>query len=162
MAGKPAGMHTITPHITVNNAAKAIDFYKQAFGGQELGRSPTPDGRLMHAALRIGDSTLMLNDEFSEMGGCHAPTGGKQPFVLHLYWDDVDKAWDQAVKAGAKVTMPLSNMFWGDRYGHLEDPFGFTWAMASRVEEVSPEEADRRGKEMFKKFRPMDQETVKK
>jgi PhnB protein len=150
MPGRPPGMHTITPHITVNNAAQAIDFYKQAFGAQELGRNATPDGRLMHAALKIGDSNLMLNDEFPEMGGCHAPQqGGKQPFVLHLYWDDVDQAWDRAVKAGAKVAMPLSNMFWGDRYGHLQDPFGFTWAMASRVEDVSPEEADRRGKEMF-------------
>jgi uncharacterized glyoxalase superfamily protein PhnB len=143
-------MHTITPHITVNNAAQAIDFYKQAFGAQELGRSATPDGRLMHAAIKIGDSNLILNDEFPEMGGCHAPPpGGKQPFVLHLYWEDVDQAWDRAVIAGAKVSMPLSNMFWGDRYGHLQDPFGFTWAMASRVEEVSPEEAHRRGKEMF-------------
>jgi len=149
MSGIPPGTHTITPHITVNNAAKAIDFYKQAFGAQELGRSATPSGKLMHAALKIGDSNLMLNDEFPEMGGAPAPSGGKQPFVLHLYWEDVDKAWDRAVKAGAKVTMPLSNMFWGDRYGHLEDPFGYTWAMASRVEDVSPEEADRRGKEMF-------------
>ena len=151
MAGKiPPGMHTITPHLTVNNAAMAIDFYKQAFGAQELGRSATPDGRLMHAALKIGDSNLMLNDEFPEMGGARAPQpGAKLPYVLHLYWEDVDKAWDRAVKAGAKVAMPLTNMFWGDRYGHLQDPFGFTWAMASRVEDVSPEEADRRGKEMF-------------
>lgn len=149
MSGIPKGMHTITPHITVNNAAKAIDFYKQAFGAQELGRSATPDGRLMHAALKIGDSTLMLNDEFPEMGGCNAPQGGRKPFVLHMYWENVDQAWERAVNAGAKVAMPLSNMFWGDRYGHLEDPFGYTWAMASRVEEVSPEEAARRGKEMF-------------
>ncbi|MGZ5546050.1 MAG: VOC family protein [Limisphaerales bacterium] len=154
MPGKPPGTHTITPHITVSNAAKAIDFYKTAFGAEELGRSPTPDGRLMHAALRIGDSNLMLNDAFPEMGGCNAPAGGKQPFALHLYWDDVDKAWGRAVNAGAKVTMPLSNMFWGDRYGQLEDPFGITWSMASRVEEVSHEEAARRGNEMFKNFKP--------
>jgi uncharacterized glyoxalase superfamily protein PhnB len=153
MPGIPQGMHTITPHITVSDAAKAIDFYKQAFGAKELGRSATPSGKLMHAALRIGDSNLMLNDEFPEMGGSRAPSGGKQPFVLHLYWENVDEAWDRAVKAGAKVQMPLTNMFWGDRYGHLEDPFGFTWAMASRVEEVSPEEADRRGKELFKNMK---------
>jgi uncharacterized glyoxalase superfamily protein PhnB len=162
MPGKPPGIHTITPHITVNNAAKAIDFYKTAFGAEELGRSPTPDGRLMHAALKIGDSTLMLNDEFPEMGGAKGPQGGRQPFVLHVYWDDVDKAWERAVKAGAKVTMPLSNMFWGDRYGHLEDPFGYTWAMATRVEDVSPEEADRRGKEMFKNFKPHEVGSGKK
>lgn len=149
MAGKPPGMHTITPHITVSSAARAIDFYKQAFGAQDLGRSATPDGRLMHAAIRIGDSMLMLNDAFPEMGGAPAPKGEKLPYVLHLYWDDVDQAWDRAVKAGAKVMMPLSNMFWGDRYGHIQDPFGYTWAMASRVEDVSPEEADRRGKELF-------------
>jgi len=143
-------MHTITPHITVSNAAQAIDFYKQAFGAQELGRSATPDGRLMHATVRIGDSNVMLNDAFPEMGGAPAPSpGSKLPFALHLYWDDVDQAWDRAVKAGAKVTMPLSDMFWGDRYGQLQDPFGFTWSMATRIEEVSPEEADRRGKEMF-------------
>jgi PhnB protein len=150
MAGRPPGMHTITPHITVSNAAQAIDFYKQAFGAQELGRSATPDGRLMHATVRIGDSNVMLNDAFPEMGGAPAPSpGSKLPFALHLYWDDVDQAWDRAVKAGAKVTMPLSDMFWGDRYGQLQDPFGFTWSMATRIEEVSPEEADRRGKEMF-------------
>jgi uncharacterized glyoxalase superfamily protein PhnB len=154
MPGIPQGMHTITPHITVKDAAKAIDFYKQAFGAKEIGRNSTPNGKLIHAALRIGDSTIMLNDEFPEMGGSPAPTGGKQPFVLHTYWENVDEVWDRAVKAGAKVQMPLTNMFWGDRYGHLEDPFGFTWAMATRVEEVSPEEADRRGREMFTKMKP--------
>jgi PhnB protein len=149
MSKIPPGMHTLTPHITVNNAAKAIDFYKQAFGAEELSRSPMPDGRLMHASLKIGDSTLMLNDAFPDMGGCQAPAGGKQPFALHMYVEDADSLWERAVKAGAKVTMPLANMFWGDRYGQLEDPFGITWSLASRVEEVSPEEAERRGKELF-------------
>lgn len=154
MPGKPPGTHTITPHITSSNAAKAIDFYKNAFGAEEITRSATPDGKLMHASLRIGDSLLMLSDEFPEMGGAQAPRGGKVPYVLHTYWDNVDQVWDRAVKAGAKVVMPLTNMFWGDRYGHIEDPFGYTWAMATRIEEITPEEAERRGKEMFKNFKP--------
>lgn len=150
MQGKPAGMHTITPHITLNNAAKAIEFYKNAFGAEELHRSLTPDGRIMHATIRIGDSNIMLNDEFPEWGSARAPQGGKQPFVLNIYLEkDIDSAYDRAVRAGAKAIMPLSDMFWGDRYGQLEDPFGYTWAMAMQIAEVSPEEAEKKGKEMF-------------
>ena len=145
----PEGMHTITPHLIVNGAAKAIDFYKRAFGAQELGRHAMPDGRIMHAAIKIGDSTVFLNDEFPEMGGERAPVDGHSPVTLHLYVPDADAVFNQAVSAGAKVAMPLENMFWGDRYGTVVDPFGHHWAIATRVEDVTPEEMNRRAEAMF-------------
>jgi PhnB protein len=144
-------MPVVTPHITVSNAAKAIDFYKQAFGAEDLGRHLTPDGRIMHASIKIGDSPVMLNDEFPEWGGCRGPQGGKQPFVLHIQWDNVNQAWDRAVNAGAKITMPLADQFWGDRYGQLEDPFGYIWSMGQRVANPTAEEVEKKGKEMFTK-----------
>ena len=142
-------MPSITPHITVSNGAKAIEFYKQAFSAEESGRHLTPDGRIMHASLKIGHSDIMLNDEFPEWGGCRAPQEGKQPFVLHIQWENVDQAWDRAVKARAKVTMELKDQFWGDRYGQLEDPFGFTWSMGQRVANPSAEEVQKKGAESF-------------
>ena len=144
----PEGMHTVTPHLVVNGAAKAIDFYKRAFGAQELGRHPTPDGRIMHAGIKIGDSHVYLADEFPEMSGDRAPSNGSS-VVLHLYVPDVDTAFNQAVSAGAKVKMPLANMFWGDRYGQLIDPFGHHWSLATHVEDVTPEEMRRRAEAMF-------------
>ena len=144
----PEGMHTVTPHLVVNGAAKAIDFYKRAFGAQELGRHPTPDGRIMHAAIRIGDSAIFLADEFPEMGSDRAPSNGAS-VVLHVYVPNVDTVFNQAVSAGAKVKMPLSNMFWGDRYGQVIDPFGHHWSLATHVEDVTPEEMKRRGEAMF-------------
>jgi PhnB protein len=144
----PEGMHTVTPHLVVNGAAKAIDFYKRAFGAQELGRHPTPDGRIMHAGIKIGDSHVFLADEFPEMSGDRAPSNGSS-VVLHLYVPDVDTAFNQAVSAGAKVKMPLANMFWGDRYGQLIDPFGHHWSLATHVEDVPPEEMRRRAEAMF-------------
>jgi PhnB protein len=144
----PEGMHTVTPHLVVNGAAKAIDFYKRAFGAQELGRHPTPDGRIMHAGIKIGDSHVFLADEFPEMSGDRAPSNGSS-VVLHLYVPDVDAAFNQAVSAGAKVKMPLANMFWGDRYGQLIDPFGHHWSLATHVEDVTPEEMRRRAEAMF-------------
>jgi PhnB protein len=145
----PEGMHAITPHLVVKGAAKAIDFYKRAFGAQELGRHATPDGRLMHAAIKIGDSHIFLADEFPEMGGGKAPSGGSSPVSLHLYVEDADKVFNQAVSAGAKVTMPIQNVFWGDRYGQVTDPFGHSWSVASRIEIVTPEEMNRRAEAMF-------------
>ncbi len=147
----PEGMHTVTPHLVVRGAAKAIDFYKQAFGAEELGRSATPDGRIMHAAIRVGDSVIFLADEFTEMGGLKAPEPGKSPVVLHLYLPDVDASYDRAVRAGANVKMPVADMFWGDRYGQVTDPFGHTWSLATHKEDLSREEADRRGREFFAK-----------
>ena len=136
----PAGMTSITPHLVCRGAADAIAYYAQAFGAVELGRLPTPDGRLMHAMIRIGDASLMLVDEFPEQGcfGPHALKGS--PVTLHLYVPDVDATVARAVAAGAKVTMPVADMFWGDRYGILEDPFGHRWSVATHIRNVSPEE----------------------
>lgn len=142
-------MPSVVPHITVNGAAKAIKFYKQAFGAEEIACHLTPDGRVMHASIRIGDSFIMLNDEFPDWGGCRGPQGGKQPFVLHINSADVNADWDRAVAAGAKVTMPLADQFWGDRYGQLEDPFGHAWSMGQKVTNPSKEDVERKGAEMF-------------
>jgi uncharacterized glyoxalase superfamily protein PhnB len=140
------GHHTITPHLVIKGAAKALDFYKKAFGAQEITRKAMPDGRLMHAEIKIGDSYVMLADSFPEMGGpCRSPdelsgTG----VVLNLYGPDCDKVFNQAVAAGATVRMPLQDMFWGDRYGQIVDPFGHCWAIGTHKEDLSPEEIDKR------------------
>lgn len=147
----PEGMHTLTPHITLRNAAQAIEFYKQAFGAQELGRSLTPDGKVMHAAIRIGDSMIMMNDEFPNMGCNSAETLGGTNITLHIQTEDVDSLFDRAVKAGAKVTMPVSDQFWGDRYGQVVDPFGQRWSLATRVEQLTPAEVEERAKAFFAK-----------
>jgi PhnB protein len=144
----PEGMHSVTPHLVIHGAAKAIDFYKRAFGAQEIGRHATPDGRLMHAAIKIGDSHIFLADEFPEMGS-KAPSGGGCPVSLHLYVEDTDKVFNQAISAGAKSTMPVQNMFWGDRYGQLTDPFGHCWSVATRIESVTPEEMKRRSEALY-------------
>ena len=145
----PDGTHTITPHLVVDGAAQALEFYKKAFGAQVAGVHKTPDGKVMHAEFRIGDSKLMLNDEFPGMGSLSPKTLGGSPVVLNLYMDDIDKIFNQAVEAGATVTMPLANQFWGDRYGQLKDPFGHIWALGQHVEDVSPEEMARRANEAF-------------
>jgi len=136
----PEGMHSLTPHLVCAHAADAIAFYKNAFGAVEVSRLPGPDGRLMHGSVRIGDSMLMLVDEAPEWGllGPQALKGS--PVTIHLYVKDVDATIAQAVAAGARVTMPASEMFWGDRYGQLEDPFGHRWSVATHVRDVSPEE----------------------
>lgn len=136
----PPDMPTLTPHLVCRGAADAIVFYGKAFGAVELARLPRPDGRLMHAMVRIGDSPLMLVDEYPEQG-CASPLALKgSPVTLHLYVTDVDAAVAQAVAAGAKVTMPVADMFWGDRYGRLEDPFGHQWSLATHVRDLSPAE----------------------
>lgn len=141
----PEGFHTITPHMIVRNAAQAIDFYKKAFGAEELYRSPSPDGKtLMHAALRIGNSNLFLCDEFPQMGAKAPPTLGGTPVTMTLYVEDADKAFNQAVKAGAEVVMPLKDQFWGDRYGVLKDPYGHSWSIASHIEDVPTAELQKR------------------
>ena len=140
----PDGFHTETPHLIGKGAAAALDFYKKAFGAEETSRMPGPDGLIMHATMRVGDSILMLNDEFPKMGS-HSPQSiGGTPVTLHLYVDDVDKLWQRAVSAGAKVTMPLADMFWGDRYGVLTDPFGHHWSLATHKEDLSPQEMMKR------------------
>lgn len=136
----PDGMHTVTPHLVCNGAADAITFYKQAFGAVELGRLPGPQGKLMHAMLRIGDSAVMLVDEFPDYGSFGPKSLKGSPVTIHLYVEDVDATVKRAVAAGAKITMPVDNMFWGDRYGKIEDPFGHHWSVATHIRDVSPEE----------------------
>ena len=146
----PQGMHSVTPHLVCAGAAKAIEFYKQAFGATEQGRMPGPDGRLVHAAVKIGDSTVMLVDEMPEWGALGPKSLKGSPVTLHLYVDDVDAFVARALKAGAKLTMPVSDQFWGDRYGKLEDPFGHHWSVATHVREVSMEEAQKAMRAMEK------------
>jgi uncharacterized glyoxalase superfamily protein PhnB len=136
----PQGMHSVTPHLICAGAADAIEFYKKAFSAVETSRLPGPDGKLMHAAVRIGDSTVMLTDEAPSWGALGPKSLKGSPVTIHLYVEDADKFVERAVKAGAKVTMPVSEQFWGDRYGKLEDPFGHHWSVATHVRDLSPEE----------------------
>jgi uncharacterized glyoxalase superfamily protein PhnB len=136
----PEGMHSVTPHLVCAGAADAIEFYKKAFGAVELTRMPGAQGKLMHASIRIGDSTVMLADEMPEWGSLGPKALKGSPVTIHLYVDDADAFVARAVKAGAKVTMPVDDMFWGDRYGKLEDPFGHHWSIGTHVRDVSPEE----------------------
>lgn len=144
----PNGMHTVTPHLICAGAADAIEFYKAAFGAVELARLPGPDGRLLHALIRIGDSAVMLVDEFPDWGAKGPTALGGSPVTLHLYVDDVDAFTARAVDAGAKVTVPVDDMFWGDRYGQLEDPFGHRWSVATHVRDVAPEELQQAAQSM--------------
>lgn len=139
----PDGMHSLTPHLVCAGAADAIEFYVKAFNAVELARLPGPPGKLAHAMIRIGDSALMLVDEFPDMGVLGPKALKGSPVTIHLYVEDVDVAFAQAVAAGAKVTMPLADMFWGDRYGQLEDPFGHRWSMATHTRDLSPDEIQR-------------------
>jgi PhnB protein len=142
----PAGYRTLTPSLTVHDAAGAIDFYKRAFDALELNRSPAPDGkRVFHAEVEIGDSRLMLSDEFPEMGGGGGPRSlGGTPVNLWMYVEDTDDVYRRAVEAGAKGLSPPSDGFWGDRWASVEDPFGHRWSIATRVEEVPEDELRRR------------------
>lgn len=146
----PEGFHSLTPHLIVKGAKKAIDFYRRAFGAETCFCNEIPGaGTVMHAQLRIGDSLLMLNDEFPDWGVLGPDPDGRSPVTIHLYVDDVDAAWQRAVDAGAEVVMPLENQFWGDRYGLLADPFGHRWSLAQRVEDLSPEEVEARSTKFF-------------
>lgn len=139
----PSGYHTATPYMVLTNAAQALEFYKKAFGAQELFRMPKPDGTIMHGEIMIGDSRLMIADQCAE-GSQSAQIPSNPPISIFLYVEDVDASFRQAVAAGAKETMPPQDMFWGDRYGRLTDPFGHHWHLASKKEEVSPEEMEQR------------------
>jgi PhnB protein len=145
----PKGYHSVTPSLVVAGAAKAIDFYKKALGAEELMRFPGPDGSVMHAEIRIGDSTIMLADEMPEQGGRSPKSYGGTPVSFFVYKENVDAAWKRAVDAGAKEIMPLDNQFWGDRTGCLEDPFGHRWWLAQHVEDLTPEEMQKRGDAFF-------------
>jgi len=140
----PDGYTTATPYLTVKGAAKAIDFYKQAFGAKELFRMPGPDGKIAHSEILIGNSHIMLADESSSTETKAPTTLNGSTQGIFLYVEDVDDWFKQAVKAGAKQSMPLQNMFWGDRFGKLTDPFGHRWMLASHIEDVSPAEMEER------------------
>lgn len=136
----PPGAHTVTPHLICAGASDAIAFYQKAFGAVEIVRLPGPDGKLMHAAIRIGDSAVFLYDEAPQWGALGPLALKGSPVAIHLYVADADALFARAVKAGATVKMPMSDMFWGDRYGAVIDPFGHHWSIASRVREVKPAE----------------------
>ena len=144
----PEGMHSVTPHLICAGAAEAIEFYKKAFGAVEEARLPGPGGRIMHAMIRIGDSAVMLVDEMPEWGALGPKSLKGSPVTVHLYVENADATVERAVKAGAKVTMPLADQFWGDRYGKLVDPFGHHWSVATHVRDVSMEEAQQAMKKM--------------
>ncbi|HZI56972.1 MAG TPA: VOC family protein, partial [Verrucomicrobiae bacterium] len=145
--------HTVTPSLVVRDAPKAIEFYKKALGAQELSRMPGPDGKIMHAELKIGDSIIFIADENPQMGNIKSPqslggcTGG-----LNIYVRNVDETFKQAITAGGKEAMPVADQFWGDRYGSFIDPFGYSWGVATHKEDVSPKEMGERAQQFFAKM----------
>ena len=140
----------ITPHLVVRDAARAAQWYMEALGAEERGRLPLPGGKLMQVELRLGESTVMLADEFPELGVLSPLAIGGTATVLHLVTADVDRLWERAVEAGAEVRQPLGDAFWGERYGQITDPFGHRWGLAQRVRHVSPEEIARAAAELFR------------
>ncbi len=145
----PEGYHSLTPGLVARNAAAAIEFYKKAFGAEEVTRMTGPDGSVMHAEIRIGDSVVMLGDENPSFGTLSPLSTNGTPSSLHLYVDDADAAFERALRAGATVRYPLENAFWGDRYGKVTDPFGHGWSVATHVEDVPPEEMMRGMNDLF-------------
>lgn len=139
-----AAKHSVTPYLIISGAARAIDFYQRAFGATEIARLPGPNGKLMHAEIKIGDSSIMLADECLEMGDPSPQTLKGSSVSLYVYVEDVDAVFERAVKAGARATRPPQDMFWGDRFSKLVDPFGHVWSLATHKEDVSPEEVKRR------------------
>lgn len=142
----PEGFRTLTPHIVVKNADEALDFYANAFGAVVETVLRSPEGKVMHAAVRIGDSKLLLNDEFPQWGVVGPETLEGTPVTIHMYCTDVDTAWERARKAGCRVGMDLQNTFWGDRYGMLLDPFGHHWSLAQRIENLTVEQMAEAGR----------------
>lgn len=146
----PEGFHTIQPGLVVRNAVQAIDFYKKALGAQELMRMPGPDGKIMHAELKVGDSVLFLSEENPNMGFVKSPqTLGGSTVSINVYVPDVDHVFKQAISAGAKETMPVADQFWGDRYGTITDPFGYVWGIATHKENLSNDEIQKRARNFF-------------
>jgi uncharacterized glyoxalase superfamily protein PhnB len=146
----PEGFRTLTPHLIIQDAGAAIEFYKKAFGAEELLRMNGPDGSsVMHAEIRIGDSALMIAEEYPQMGYRGPKAIGGSPVTLHLYVPDVDAAMKRAAAAGAEITMPVADMFWGDRYGKLKDPFGHEWSIATHKEDLTPEQCAERANKFF-------------
>ncbi len=150
----PDGYHVVTPYLTVRNAGQAIDFYKKAFGAEESVRMDSPDGKVMHAEIRIGDSVVMLGDENPQMGSNSPQTLGGTTAGLMIYCENVDQAFERAGQAGAKAISPPMDMFWGDRYGQLSDPFGHKWSIGQHVKDVSPEEMAKAQEAWMKQQQP--------
>ena len=140
----PEGHHTVTPYLCIKGAASALEFYKKAFEATELMRLAQPDGRIGHSEIRVGDSVIMLSDEFPEIGARSPQAIGGSPVTIHLYVEDVDTVFNQAVAAGVKVKRPVADQFYGDRIGGVEDPFGYTWWIATHKEDLSSEEIQKR------------------
>lgn len=146
----PNGFHSITPHLVIKNAGEAINFYKKAFGATEVCAMPGPDGKsVMHAELQIGSSRIMIADEFPQAGYVGPKSLGGTPVTVHLYVDDADATFQKAVAAGAEAIMPPTNMFWGDRYGQVTDPYGHRWSIATHVEDVPEDEMAKRAAAAF-------------
>jgi PhnB protein len=150
----PEGMHTVTPHLVCDGAADALAFYAQAFGAVEMGRMEGPGGKIMPAQMTIGDSHIMLADAFPEYGSRGPLDLQGTPVVIHLYVPDADATWEQALAAGAKPVMPLSDMFWGDRYGQVVDPFGHRWSIATHQRDMTPEQMQAAMQEAMTKGQP--------
>ena len=137
----PAGYHTVTPYLVITNAAKAIDFYRQAFGAEELVVMPGPDGKgVMHAEVKIGDSIIMMGEEHPQEPCKSAETMGGSPVSFYIYLENVDEAFGRALAAGAETKMPVDDMFWGDRAGTVQDPFGYNWTLATHNKDLTPQE----------------------
>jgi PhnB protein len=145
----PPGFHSLTIHLNVDGAAKYLDFLKAAFGAEELHRSPGPGGKIMHATVKIGDSLMMIADDFCKEFNMPGYVSGNFPFVINLYVEDANAAWAKALAAGCEVRFPIADQFWGDRYGQVKDPAGFYWAIAQTIEIVPPEELQARAAKAF-------------
>jgi uncharacterized glyoxalase superfamily protein PhnB len=143
----PEGYHSVTPHLIVKGAAEALEFYKKAFGAEVRGVHQGPGNSIMHAEIKIGNSVLMLNDEFPDFGSLGPKSVGGTSAVMHVYTEDADALFNRVVEAGAKVIMPIMDMFWGDRYGQVEDPFGHRWSIATHKEDLTEEEMEKRGQQ---------------
>jgi PhnB protein len=150
MKAVPEGFHTVTPQLTLDDAAQAIDWYKKALGAEEATRATGPDGKIMHAELRIGDSRIMVND--AVMGGKAPKEIGGSPASLWLYVDDCDALFNRATGAGAQVRMPMADQFWGDRCGTINDPSGYSWTIATHKEDLTKAEMEERQTAFFKQF----------
>ncbi len=148
----PEGFHSLTPYLVVRDAPRAIEFYKQAFGAGVRGVHYGPDGKIMNAELLVGNSIFMMNEEYPEMGALSPLSRGGASVTMHIFCPDADSVFNQAVSAGAKVKMPVMDMFWGDRYGALEDPFGHSWSVGTRKENLSRKEIEERGKAAFERM----------
>jgi PhnB protein len=148
----PEGYHVVTPYLTIKGAAEAIEFYKTAFGAQELVRMAMPDGKIGHAEIKIGDSIIMLGEEVEEMGGRSAQSLGGSPVGFVIYVEDVDTEFQRALDAGATLSRPLENKFYGDRMGSVRDPFGYEWSLGTHIEDVTPEEMSKRMDAEFAKM----------